>query len=131
MLNSYVWHEKKQSHVLGIDIGGSGIKGALVDTVKGELVTERHRIPTPKPSTPDAVANVVNKLVEHFSYKGSVGCTFPAIVRRGVVYSAANVDKSWIGTDADALFEEGYGAKRTHAQRRRCSRRSRNEIRGR
>lgn len=100
---------KKQSHVLGIDIGGSGIKGALVDTLKGELASERHRIPTPTPSTPDAVAGVVNELVEHFNYKGRIGCTFPAIVRRGVVHSAANVDKSWIGTDADALFEEATG----------------------
>lgn len=100
---------KKQLPVLGIDIGGSGIKGALVDTLKGELVTERHRIPTPSPSTPDAVAEVVRELVEHFDYKGSIGCTFPAIVRRGVVYSAANVDKSWIGTDADALFEQVTG----------------------
>lgn len=94
---------------MGIDIGGSGIKGALVDTVKGELATERHRIPTPKPATPDAVAGVVKELVEHFDYKGSIGCTFPAIVRRGVVHSAANVDKSWIGTDADALFEKATG----------------------
>ena len=100
---------KKNSPVLGIDIGGSGIKGALVDTDKGELLTERHRIPTPQPSTPNAVAKVVSKLVEHFDYEGPVGCTFPAIVRRGVVYSAANVDDAWIGTDADALFEKATG----------------------
>ena len=97
---------KKTSPVLGIDIGGSGIKGALVDPEKGELLTERHRIPTPQPSTPKAVAKVVKELVEHFDYEGPVGCTFPAIVRRGVVYSAANVDDAWIGTDADALFEK-------------------------
>ena len=99
----------KQKPVLGIDIGGSGIKGALVDVQKGELTTERHRIPTPQPATPKAVAKVVAEIVEHFDYEGGVGCTFPAVVRRGVVYSAANVDKSWIGTDADTLFEEVTG----------------------
>ena len=96
-------------NLLGIDIGGSGIKGAIVNTNKGELVTERHRIETPQPATPKAVAATVKELVEHFDYGGSVGCTFPAIVRRGVTLSAANVDKSWIGTDADALFEETTG----------------------
>jgi polyphosphate glucokinase len=95
--------------VLGIDIGGSGIKGNLVDPVTGELEGERHKILTPQPATPDAVARVVAELVSHFDYRGPVGCTFPAIVRRGVTLSAANVDPSWIGTDADALFEERTG----------------------
>jgi polyphosphate glucokinase len=90
--------------VLGIDIGGSGIKGALVDVTKGELLSERHRIPTPQPATPEAVAETVAKLVKYFDYSGQIGCTFPAIVQHGVVHSAANVDKSWIGQDADALF---------------------------
>ena len=96
-------------NLLGIDIGGSGIKGAIVNTNKGELVTERHRIETPQPATPNAVAATVKEIIEHFDYEGSVGCTFPAIVRRGVTLSAANVDKSWIGTDADALFEKETG----------------------
>lgn len=96
-------------NLLGIDIGGSGIKGAIVNTNKGELVTERHRIETPQPATPNAVAATVKEIVEHFDYSGGVGCTFPAIVRRGVTLSAANVDKGWIGTDADALFEETTG----------------------
>ncbi|MDZ4671654.1 MAG: ROK family protein [Phototrophicales bacterium] len=95
--------------ILGIDIGGSGIKGAIVDTLRGVFITDRHRIDTPDPSTPDAVAVVVRELVEHFAWKGAVGCTFPAIVKRGVVYSAANVDKGWIGTDAQALFYEATG----------------------
>lgn len=90
--------------ILGIDIGGSGIKGAIVDTLRGVFITERYRIDTPKPSTPQAVAEVVAQLVAHFDWKSAVGCTFPAIVKRGVVYSAANVDKGWIGTDAHALF---------------------------
>ena len=95
--------------VLGIDIGGSGIKGNLVDVETGELLAERHRIDTPEPSTPDQVADVVAEMVRHFHATGTVGCTFPAIVRRGVALSAANVDKSWIGTDADALFEKRTG----------------------
>ena len=95
--------------VLGIDIGGSGIKGNLVDVETGGLLAERHRIDTPEPSTPDLVADVVAAMVRHFEASGTVGCTFPAIVRRGVALSAANVDKSWIGTDADALFEERTG----------------------
>ena len=95
--------------VLGIDIGGSGIKGNLVDIETGALLAERHRIDTPEPSTPDLVADVVAEMVRHFGATGTVGCTLPAIVRRGVALSAANVDPSWIGTDADALFEERTG----------------------
>jgi polyphosphate glucokinase len=95
--------------VLGIDIGGSGIKGNLVDIVTGDLVAERHKISTPEQSTPEAVAEVVAQMVEHFSYDGVLGCTFPAIVRRGVALSAANVDKAWIGTDAASLFAKRTG----------------------
>ena len=95
--------------VLGIDIGGSGIKGNLVDVETGALLAQRHRIDTPEPSTPEMVADVVVEMVRHFGATGTVGCTFPAIVRRGVALSAANVDKSWIGTDADALFEKRTG----------------------
>jgi polyphosphate glucokinase len=91
---------------LGIDIGGSGIKGAIVDLDKGEVIGDRHRIETPQPSTPQAVANVVNQIVRHFAWQGPVGCTFPAIVRHGVTMSAANVDKSWIGFDAEGLFAQ-------------------------
>jgi len=91
-------------HCLGIDIGGSGIKGAPVAVSTGELTAERHRIETPQPSTPDAVADVVARLVDHFGWEGPIGATFPAVVRNGVVLTAANVDKSWIGTDAAKLF---------------------------
>lgn len=94
---------------LGIDIGGSGIKGAIVDLERGDLIGERHRIETPQPSTPQAVAQVVNEIVRHFKWEGPVGCTFPAIVRNGVTMTAANVDKSWIGTDAARLFSEVTG----------------------
>lgn len=91
--------------ILGIDIGGSGIKGNLVDTSNGRVLAERHKISTPRPSTPDAVAQVVSEMIAHFDYHGPVGCTFPAIVKEGIAYSAANVDDAWIGTDAEALFE--------------------------
>jgi polyphosphate glucokinase len=96
---------------LGIDIGGSGIKGAIVDLDKGELLGERHRIETPQPSTPQNVAVVVNEIVRHFNWQGPVGCTFPAIVRHGVTMTAANVDKSWIGFDAAGLFAQSTGRK--------------------
>jgi polyphosphate glucokinase len=92
--------------VLGIDIGGSGIKGNLVDPFTGNLESERYKIATPQPSTPDAVADVIVEMIEHFEYRGPVGCTFPAIVRRGVALSAANVDDSWIGTNAEEVFEK-------------------------
>ncbi len=92
--------------ILGIDIGGSGIKGAPVETDTGELVTERFRIPTPTPSAPDAVADVVREIVKNFQWKGPIGCTFPAIVRRGVVESAANVDQAWIGVDGQKLVQK-------------------------
>jgi polyphosphate glucokinase len=95
--------------ILGIDIGGSGIKGAPVDIKKGTLVVERHRIPTPQPSTPDDVSDVVAELVQHFEWKGAIGCTFPAIIKDGVAHSAANVDKSWIGTNGQELIREKTG----------------------
>lgn len=100
---------KDAQPLLGIDIGGSGIKGALVDPETGELLTDRHRIETPQPSTPDAVARTVAEIVKFFDYSGTVGCTFPAIVKHGVTLSAANVDKSWIGADADALLTQATG----------------------
>jgi polyphosphate glucokinase len=95
--------------VLGIDIGGSGIKGALINVMTGEMTTKRHRIPTPDQSTPEKVASVVAELARHFDWHGPIGCTFPAVVRHGIVYTAANVHKSWIGTDAVTLFEQSTG----------------------
>jgi polyphosphate glucokinase len=88
----------------GIDIGGSGIKGALVDLEKGQLISERFRIDTPRPATPEAVADVVAEVVHTAAWEGPVGVTLPAVVKKGVAYTAANIDPSWIGTDADALF---------------------------
>lgn len=94
---------------LGIDIGGTGIKAAPVDVQTGELVADRHRVLTPHPATPDAVAGVVGELVEHFGWSGSIGCTFPAVVKQGVVLTASNVDSSWIGVDAADLFASATG----------------------
>ncbi|MEV0994750.1 polyphosphate--glucose phosphotransferase [Nonomuraea sp. NPDC050202] len=91
-------------NVLGIDIGGSGIKGAPVDTEAGELLEERLRIPTPEPSSPDAVAEVVRTITGHFGWTGPVGVTFPGVVVDGVIKTAANVDRSWVGVDAARLF---------------------------
>ncbi|MDX2079700.1 MAG: ROK family protein [Terrimicrobiaceae bacterium] len=95
--------------ILGVDIGGTGIKGAPVNTETGELLAERFRIPTPQPARPNAVADVVAGVARHFNYSGPAGVTFPAIVKKGVVYSASNVDESWIGTDAAKLFHAHLG----------------------
>jgi polyphosphate glucokinase len=92
------------AHVLGIDIGGSGIKAAPVDTGTGQLTADRQKLATPHPSTPDAVAEVVQDLVKHFSWTGVTGITFPGVVAGGVIRTAANVDHSWIGVDAVKAF---------------------------
>ncbi len=97
------------SVILGIDIGGSGIKGAPVDTQTGKLTAERHRIPTPAGAKAHDVAEVVAELVKHFEHTGPVGVTFPGVVQHGVTLSAANVDKGWIGLDADTLFTHATG----------------------
>lgn len=95
--------------ILGIDIGGSGIKGAPVDTKKGEMLAPRHRIPTPQPSKPKSVAKVVGEIARHFDWKGPIGSGFPAVIQHGVARTAANVHKGWINTDAAALFGEATG----------------------
>ena len=99
----------KFKRILGIDIGGSGIKGAPVDIKTGKLVELRHRIPTPLPATPESVAIVIKHLVDHFSWAGPVGCGFPAVVQNGIVKTAANIDKSWIGFNAQELFTKTTG----------------------
>lgn len=95
--------------VLGIDFGGSGIKGAIVDTKTGELVTERHRIETPQPATPEAVAEVMAQLTDHFNWKGKVGVGVPAVVKNGVMLTAANIDKSWIGQEVNKQLSDKTG----------------------
>ncbi len=95
--------------ILGIDVGGSGIKGAIVDTEKGELLTERHRIVTPQPATPDAVIDVIVQIVNHFDWHGPIGCGFPAAVVNEITKTAANIDNSWIGVNASAQIEKATG----------------------
>ncbi|MEU6529562.1 polyphosphate--glucose phosphotransferase [Streptomyces sp. NPDC046928] len=96
--------------IFGLDIGGSGIKGAPVDLDKGDLAQERHKVLTPHPATPDGVADGVLQVVEHFGWTGPVGLTFPGVVTDGsTIRTAANVDKGWIDTDARALFGERLG----------------------
>ncbi|TDE13497.1 polyphosphate--glucose phosphotransferase [Jiangella asiatica] len=97
----------------GIDIGGSGIKGAPVDLAKGEFAAERVRIDTPDESTPDNVIAVVLQVLQQIGWSGPFGCTFPGIVRRGVVGSAANVDKSWVGVDLEQVLSERSGQRVT------------------
>ena len=101
----------KKHVILGIDIGGTGIKGGLVDVRYGKMLTERHRFDTPKPATPKAVAQTVKKLVDHFNYDGVIGVGFPAIVRRGVAGSASNIDDSWIGTNICKTISKKTGLK--------------------
>jgi len=94
---------------LGIDIGGSGMKAAIVDLSTGRLVSERYRIDTPRPATPTAMADVVRALIASHHWTQPLGVAFPAVVRHGVVESAANIDDSWIDVNANHLFSEVSG----------------------
>lgn len=96
----------------GIDIGGSGIKGAVVDLDRGEFVGDRFKIATPQPSTPDSVAQVTRQIVEHFDFDGPVGITLPSIVHGQRAHLAANIDASWVGTDLQELFHRHLGKDR-------------------
>ncbi|MBO0804394.1 MAG: ROK family protein [Nocardiopsaceae bacterium] len=100
-------------HVLGIDIGGTGIKGAPVDIATGQLLTERKKILTPHPATPEAVTAVVKELAAQFDWSGVTGATFPGVITGGTVRTAANVDTAWIGTDAASAFGEAIGGEVT------------------
>jgi polyphosphate glucokinase len=106
----------KRHHPLGIDIGGSGIKGSPVDLKAGEFAEERLRIETPQESTPDAVVKVVARIADHFkdaTGDSPIGVTVPAVVIHGQVRTAANIDKSWIGTDAASLMSNELGRRVT------------------
>lgn len=96
---------------LGIDIGGSGIKGAPVDLDSGEFLRERIKILTPEESSPAAVTDIVARIADHFpeTARGPVGITFPGVVQNGTIHTSANLDESWVGTDARALFTEAVG----------------------
>ena len=92
--------------ILGIDIGGSGIKGAIVDTRSGALLTPRQRIPTPEPAKPEPMAEVVAEIARHFEWSGPIGCGFPAPIIAGVAMTAANIHKKWIGTNVEELLSQ-------------------------
>ncbi|MFJ8657784.1 polyphosphate--glucose phosphotransferase [Streptomyces sp. NPDC093795] len=96
-------------NVFGVDIGGSGIKGAPVDLERGALTEERHKVLTPQPATPDGVAGCVAEVVGHFGWTGPVGVTFPGVVTGSVIRTAANVDPSWIDVDAGTLLSDRLG----------------------
>ncbi|GFG76328.1 polyphosphate--glucose phosphotransferase [Mycobacterium botniense] len=88
----------------GVDVGGSGIKGGVVDLSTGQLIGDRLKLPTPQPATPSAVAKTIAKVVNEFGWTQPLGVTYPGVVTGGVAQTAANVDKSWIGTDARAVI---------------------------
>jgi polyphosphate glucokinase len=95
--------------VMGVDVGGSGIKGVPVDVETGELQGERYRLETPEKAKPDDVAATVAQVVSYFNYTGPVGVGFPAVIRGGTVYTAANIDESWIGTPGEKLLSKATG----------------------
>lgn len=96
-------------HVLGIDVGGSGIKGAPVDTESGEMLAERIRIKTPKDAEPQPIADVVAEIARSFNWNGPIGIGFPAPIKAGIAMMAANVSPKWVGTNADDLFTKTSG----------------------
>jgi len=94
----------KFRNILGIDFGGSGIKAAPVDAKTGQLLDSRHRIPTPPSGTPDEITEVMQQLVGHFRWKGPVGIGFPSVVKDGIIKTAANIHRNWVGTDASKMI---------------------------
>ncbi|MCB0688715.1 MAG: ROK family protein [Saprospiraceae bacterium] len=99
----------KKKIILGFDIGGTGIKAALVDVNAGKLLTEKTKLLTPQPSDPLSVVEVVKQLIKIFRYKGPIGCGFPAIIHHGVAKSAANIDDSWMNVDIEKFFYKETG----------------------
>jgi len=95
--------------ILGIDVGGTGIKAAIVNTETGTLITERHRIPTPRPATPEAVANTIQEMINHFNWKGLVGCGFPTPLQHGKCLSGGNLHENWKETSVNELFKNKTG----------------------
>jgi polyphosphate glucokinase len=97
--------------ILGVDIGASGIKGAIVNLKNGELLSERRRLVTPRPANPENMAITFAELTKSFDWQGPVGCGFPAIVKDGVALSAANIDKKWINIDIEGILSKKSGCK--------------------
>ncbi|KAA0100969.1 ROK family protein [Mycolicibacterium sp. P1-18] len=101
-----------QRRGFGVDVGGSGVKGGIVDLDTGQLIGERFKLPTPQPSTPDAVAKTIAAVVKEFGWDGPLGVTYPGVVTGGIVRTAANVDKGWIGTNAQEVIGAELGGRR-------------------
>jgi len=95
--------------ILGIDVGGSGIKGAPVETETGVLLAPRYRLPTPENSKPKVVADIIGEITKHFDWHGPVGCGFPSVVQDGVILTAANIHKKWISVNAAELLSQATG----------------------
>lgn len=95
--------------ILGIDVGGSGIKGAIVDLETGQMLTERFRIPTPQPATPTAVTQVIEKIINHHNWEGPVGVGFPTSIKNGICLTESNLNKQWVGVNAETYFNEAIG----------------------
>jgi polyphosphate glucokinase len=95
--------------ILGIDIGGSGIKGAPVDIESGALSDDRLRLATPQPATPEAVAATIGNLIQHFNWQGPVGCGLPAAIQNGIARTAANIDPAWIDLDTEQFLSRKTG----------------------
>jgi polyphosphate glucokinase len=98
-----------EPRVLGLDIGGSGIKGALVDTQTGTMIGERYRLETPQPATPEMVLTTAANIIAHFGWKGIVGCGFPAVVKHGVVQTASNIASEWVSLPGQQMLEQATG----------------------
>jgi polyphosphate glucokinase len=101
------------SIILGIDVGGSGTKGAPIDITTGRMTGERHRVPTPQPATPESIAQTIRLLTDHFSWTGPLGVAFPARIKNGRAMTASNIDATWIGTDTETLFAKATGCTTT------------------
>jgi polyphosphate glucokinase len=97
-------------HIFGLDIGGSGIKGSIVNVTTGTLDAPRYRLPTPDPATPEAVVDVAAQVVRHFDWHGPIGCGFPAVVKGGVIYTAANISPRWINTNGAQMLAQATDA---------------------
>ena len=95
--------------LLGIDVGGTGIKGAIIDTDSGQLVSERKRLSTPRPANPRLIIETIVELIQFFNWKKEIGCGFPAVAQEGIVCTASNIDKQWIGLNAAQLITEASG----------------------
>ena len=99
-------------NVLGIDIGGSGVKGAIVDTKSGLLISEKIRFPTPDNPTPKKVLDGIKlNIIDEFKWEGNIGCGFPGVVKKNKVYSAANIQKKWVGVNIKKKFYKKFNLK--------------------